>query len=261
MCTYCEQRDVDDNVSQCKDLFDTPVECGEGDDPAAVHCSVCTKDPVDTACNIGWLGYLSSDDFKTYMSAGGGGDEEPTESASDLTNMQITTPNFCDDGYTEDESIACRRSQLLAYCINATTIECCSGNTVAFNGSCPTSDEIEDYATRLQEFAQLYTMPSGWPYAEGPAPAPAPAPRPAPPQPSPSPPVPVSVITGNDADIHGCGASAGSRRNARPARSAGKRTSTAASSLRERPGARPRASASFRTSRASHRRRRLHPSR
>ena len=164
MCTYCEQRDVDDNVSQCKDLFDTPVECGEGDDPAAVHCSVCTKDPVDTACNIGWLGYLSSDDFKTYMSAGGGGDEEPTESASYVTNMQITMPEFCDDDYyTKEESIACHRSQLLAYCINATTDDCCSGNTVAFNGSCPTSDEIADYATRLQEFAQLYTMPYAWP--------------------------------------------------------------------------------------------------
>ena len=27
---------------------------------------------------------------------------------------------------------------------------------------CPTSDEIEDYATRLQEYAQLCTMPSAW---------------------------------------------------------------------------------------------------
>ena len=31
---------------------------------------------------------------------------------------------------------------------------------------CPTSDEIEDYATRLQEYAQLCTMPSAWPYPE-----------------------------------------------------------------------------------------------
>ena len=163
ICIFCEEND---DVSQCKDLFDTPIECGEGDDPAAVHCRVCTRDPYGPGCLwFGWLGYLSSDDFKT-MSAAGGGDEEPTESASYVTNMQITMPEFCDDDYyTKEESIACHRSQLLAYCINATTDDCCSGNTVAFNGSCPTSDEIENYATKIQEFAQLYTMPAAWPYA------------------------------------------------------------------------------------------------